>query len=162
TRRHGDVPELLGQTVVVLGGSAGIGFETARRAHDEGADVIVTARNADRLRDAARELGAVDSAAFDANDAAALQPFFQSLPRPIDEVVVTAGGPYYAPFREMDLADAVRHVDERLTLLLHVAREAMDRVRPAGSLIFVSGTGARRPAVGLSIASAMTAAVPAL
>ena len=33
-------PELLGQTVVVIGGSAGIGFETARRARAEGANVI--------------------------------------------------------------------------------------------------------------------------
>jgi NADP-dependent 3-hydroxy acid dehydrogenase YdfG len=36
-------PELLGQTVVVIGGSAGIGFETARRAHAEGAKVILGA-----------------------------------------------------------------------------------------------------------------------
>jgi NAD(P)-dependent dehydrogenase (short-subunit alcohol dehydrogenase family) len=35
-------PVLLGQTVVVIGGSAGIGLETARRARAEGADVIVT------------------------------------------------------------------------------------------------------------------------
>jgi NAD(P)-dependent dehydrogenase (short-subunit alcohol dehydrogenase family) len=34
-------PELLGQTVVVIGGSAGIGLETARRARREGADVIL-------------------------------------------------------------------------------------------------------------------------
>jgi len=31
--------ELLGQTVVVIGGSAGIGFETAHRARAEGAKV---------------------------------------------------------------------------------------------------------------------------
>jgi hypothetical protein len=30
-------PELLGQTVVLIGGSAGIGLETARRARTEGA-----------------------------------------------------------------------------------------------------------------------------
>src|SRR5215470_20038905 len=39
-------PELLGQTVVVIGGSSGIGLETARRARAEGADVILTGRNA--------------------------------------------------------------------------------------------------------------------
>ena len=39
-------PELAGQTVIVIGGSAGIGFETARRARAEGADVILTGRNA--------------------------------------------------------------------------------------------------------------------
>jgi len=38
-------PELLGQTVVLIGGSAGIGLETARRASAEGADVILTGRN---------------------------------------------------------------------------------------------------------------------
>ena len=38
-------PELLGQTVVVIGGSAGIGLETARRARAERAKLILTARN---------------------------------------------------------------------------------------------------------------------
>ena len=37
-------PELVGQTVVVIGGSSGIGFETARRARAEGAKVILTGR----------------------------------------------------------------------------------------------------------------------
>ena len=46
-------PELLGQTVVLIGGSSGIGLETARRAHAEGADVILTGRHADRLERAA-------------------------------------------------------------------------------------------------------------
>jgi NADP-dependent 3-hydroxy acid dehydrogenase YdfG len=42
-------PELTGQTVVVIGGSAGIGLETARRARAEGAEVILTARDPGRL-----------------------------------------------------------------------------------------------------------------
>jgi NAD(P)-dependent dehydrogenase (short-subunit alcohol dehydrogenase family) len=37
-------PELAGQTVVLIGGSAGIGLEAARRARAEGAEVILTAR----------------------------------------------------------------------------------------------------------------------
>jgi NAD(P)-dependent dehydrogenase (short-subunit alcohol dehydrogenase family) len=41
--------QLAGQTVVVIGGSSGIGLETARRARAEGADVILTARDPDRL-----------------------------------------------------------------------------------------------------------------
>src|SRR5262249_21945942 len=49
-------PELLGQTVVVIGGSSGIGFETARRARAEGARVILTGRNAERLQHAAGEI----------------------------------------------------------------------------------------------------------
>ena len=47
---------LLGQTVVVIGGSAGIGLETARRARAEGAKLILTGRNLERLQRAASEL----------------------------------------------------------------------------------------------------------
>ena len=54
-------PELLGQTVVVIGGSAGIGFETARRARAEGAKVILTGRNAERLEHAASEIDALST-----------------------------------------------------------------------------------------------------
>jgi short-subunit dehydrogenase len=90
-------PELLGQTVLVIGGSAGIGLETARRARAEGASVILTGRNPERLKQAARELDAQRTAAFDANDPAALQAFFQELTTPIDHVMVTAGAPHYGP-----------------------------------------------------------------
>src|SRR5215470_5953528 len=88
-------PELPGQTVVVLGGSAGIGFETARRARAEGANLILTGRDPERLQRAASELGAQSTAAFDAMDPAALERFFRELPGPIDHVMVTAGRPRY-------------------------------------------------------------------
>src|SRR6476660_9154869 len=101
-------PELLGQIVVVIGGSAGIGLETARRARAEGAEVILTGRNAERLESAAREVGAASTAAFDAGDLGALDRFFEGLPDPIDHVMVTAGGPYYAPLAEIDVAKASR------------------------------------------------------
>src|SRR5215471_4309057 len=87
-------PELLGQTVVVIGGSAGIGLETARRARTEGADVILTARNPERLQAAAGEVGALRTAAFDANDPASIEKFFLDLPAPIDHVMVTGPGPH--------------------------------------------------------------------
>ena len=155
-------PELLGQTLVVIGGSSGIGLATARRARSEGAEVILTGRNPDRLRDAAQDVGALSSATFDATDSTAVEHFFGGLPRPVDHVMVTAGGPYYAHLREMDLGQGLRYVGEHLGLILQVARESIDRVRPGGSLIFMSGTGARRPAPGLVISATMTAGVPAL
>jgi NAD(P)-dependent dehydrogenase (short-subunit alcohol dehydrogenase family) len=160
TRRR--EPELLGQTVAVIGGSAGIGLETARRARAEGAEVILAARNPDRLQRAAEEVGALGAAAFDAADPAALGRFFQDLPGPIDHVMVTAGRPYYAPLAEMDLEQARRSVDDHFWLALHVAREASGKLRPGGSLEFVGGTGGRRPGVGRSLIGAVTAAMPAL
>jgi NAD(P)-dependent dehydrogenase (short-subunit alcohol dehydrogenase family) len=158
----GREPELLGQTVVVLGGSAGIGLETARRARAEGADVILTGRGPEHLRHAAQELGALSTAAFDATDPAALGRFFGDLPERIDHVMVTVGGQYYAPLDDMDFAQARRAIDEHLMLTLQVARDAMGTVRPGGTLLFMTGTGTRQPGVGLSIAAITAAALPAL
>jgi NAD(P)-dependent dehydrogenase (short-subunit alcohol dehydrogenase family) len=155
-------PELLGQTVVIIGGSAGIGLETARRARAEGASVILAARNSERLTEVARELGAKHSVAFDANDFAALAAFFQGLPTPIDHVMVTAGAPHYAPPLEMSAEQARRGLTEHLVLALEVARNTVGKIRPPGSLVFIGGTGARRPRVGLAIASTATVAYPTL
>jgi len=52
-------PELVGQTVVVIGGSAGIGLETARHARGEGADVVLVGRDRDRLEQAAAEVNLI-------------------------------------------------------------------------------------------------------
>jgi NAD(P)-dependent dehydrogenase (short-subunit alcohol dehydrogenase family) len=156
-------PELLGQTVVVIGGSAGMGLETARRARAAGADVILTGRDPQRLRHAAGELGALSTATFDAHDPAGLDGFFEQLAVPIDHVMVTAGGPYYAPLAEMDFEQARRALAASPMLMLGVARHAAaGRVRPGGTLLFVGGTGGRRPRPGLSILAALTAALPAL
>ena len=154
-------PALLGQTVIVIGGSAGIGFETARRARAEGAKLILTGRNRERLDRAASELNASRTAAFDATDPASLDRFFRDLPT-IDHVMVTAGRPYYARLRDMDFEQVRRLVDEHLLLVLQVARNAVNKVRPGGTLLFMGGTGGRRAAVGLGVTSALTAATPAL
>jgi NAD(P)-dependent dehydrogenase (short-subunit alcohol dehydrogenase family) len=155
-------PELLGQTVVVIGGSAGIGLETARRARAEGAKLILIGRNPEPLQSAANELGAQSTAAFDATDSAALERFFRDLPGTIDHVMVTAGGPHYARLLETDFEQARRALDAHPLLMLQVARNAAHKVRPGGTLVFMGGTGGRRPSIGLGIVPAVTAALPAL
>src|SRR5262245_13090246 len=153
-------PELTGQTVVVIGGSAGIGFETARLARQEGADVIITGRDPDRLDRAGGELGA-RCEAFDATDFARLGEFFDELSM-IDHVLVTGPGPYYAPLAEFDVEAARRDVDAHLLLPVEVARHAGPKVRPPGTLLFIGGTGGRRTAPGLTLIAALTAAQPAM
>jgi NAD(P)-dependent dehydrogenase (short-subunit alcohol dehydrogenase family) len=153
-------PELLGQTVVLIGGSAGIGLETARRARREGADVVLTGRNPERLERAALDVDARSTAAFDATDSAALKRFFDGLPGLIDHVLVTGPGPSYAPLLEMD-ADQVREaLGDHVVLALEVARHAAGKMRPGGTLILMGGTGGRRISRELGIVSAATAALP--
>ena len=154
-------PGLLGQTLVVIGGSSGIGLETARLASGEGAKLILTGRNPEPLQRAASELDALSSSAFDATDPASLERFFQGLPATVDHVMVTAGRPQYGRLLDMDFAQARRALDEHLLLMLQVARNAAHKVRPPGTLLFMGGTGGRRPSIGTGIASTVTAALPA-
>ncbi|MGA8151471.1 MAG: SDR family oxidoreductase [Terriglobales bacterium] len=155
-------PELSGQTVVVIGGSAGIGLETARLARAQGAKVILTGRSPEPLQRAANELAALSTAAFDAADPASLEQFFRNLPSTIDHVMVTAGQPHYGRLLDMDFEQARRALDEHLLLMLQVARNAVHKVRPGGALVFMGGTGGRRPSIGLGIVPTVTAALPAL
>ena len=152
---------LLGQTVVVIGGTSGIGLETARLARANGADVVLTARNPDRLREAAEELGALSTAAFDATDLDSLGRFFDGLPTPVDHVLVSGGGPYYAPLAEIDFDEARRDMERHIWVPLRVAQRAVDGVRAGGSLLLIGGTGGRNPRAGALI-STFTAALPAL
>jgi NAD(P)-dependent dehydrogenase (short-subunit alcohol dehydrogenase family) len=122
--------QLRGQTVLVIGGSAGVGLETARLARAEGADVIITARDPDRVHRAGLELGA-GIAAFDATDFDRLEKFFGALASPIDHVLVAGG-------YDGD-------VDRQLLLPVNVARNAKGKVRPGGTVLFIGVTDCRRP-----------------
>ncbi len=153
-------PQLPGQTVVLIGGSAGIGLETARLARAEGAEVILTARNPERLEQAALAVNARSTAVFDATDPAALERFFDALPDQIDHVLVTAGGPRYGPLLEMDAAEVREALSGHIVVGLEVARLAAGRIRPGGTLLLMGGTGGRRITRGLGIASAATAVLP--
>jgi NAD(P)-dependent dehydrogenase (short-subunit alcohol dehydrogenase family) len=153
---------LTGQTVVLIGGSAGIGLETARQARAEGAAVILTGRSPERLERAATDVGAQRTAAFDATEPAELDRFFRDLLDPIDHVMVTGPGPYYAPLADLDRERAHRDFDNHQWLAVAIAQHAVGRVRPGGTLLFTGGTGGRGRGHGLSLIAAATAAMPAL
>jgi NAD(P)-dependent dehydrogenase (short-subunit alcohol dehydrogenase family) len=153
-------PQLLGQTVVLIGGGAGIGLETARLARAEGADVVLADRDPQRLEQAALDVDARSTAAFDATDAASLRRFFDGLPGQVDHVLVTAGGPSYGPLLEMTAAEVRDALSGHVVLALEVARHAVGKMRPGGTLLFMGGTGGRRIGRGLGIASAATAVNP--
>ncbi len=150
-----------GQIVVVIGGSAGIGLETARAARADGADVIITARNPERLQQAGQELGA-STVAFDATDFDALERFFDELAGPIDHVLVTGPGPYYALLQDFEREPARRDFESHMLLPIEIARLAVGRVNPGGCLLFMGGTGGRRAVPGLALIAGLSAALPAM
>jgi NAD(P)-dependent dehydrogenase (short-subunit alcohol dehydrogenase family) len=155
-----DKLQLEGQTVVVIGGSSGIGLATARRARDQGARVIITARDPDRLFRAGLELRA-SIAAFDATDLDRLARFFAELPGQVDHVLLSGGGPCDTAVADLGPETARRDVDRHLLLPLQVARNAADKMRPGGTLLLISGIGGRSATAGAVIAAVSTA-LPAM
>ncbi|GAB3607050.1 SDR family oxidoreductase [Conyzicola nivalis] len=145
---------------MVLGGSSGIGFAVAELARDEGANVVLTARDPGRLRAAAERIGAVGSAAFDVSAHGELVAFFDQIGA-VDHVFVAAGGPYYAPLADIDLDAATQSVAGAVGTMLDLARIVPPKLGRGGSLTFMSGTGPRRPAPGASVIAAMAAATTA-
>ena len=138
-------PELLGQTVVVIGGSAGIGLETARRARAEGAErhpYWPRSRPPAARRDRARR---AEYRGLRRHRSCVARAVLRRPAGPIDHVMVTAGGPTTAALLDMDFDQARRALDAHLLLALQVARHAAGKVRPGGTLLFMGGTGARRP-----------------
>jgi NAD(P)-dependent dehydrogenase (short-subunit alcohol dehydrogenase family) len=157
----GREPQLDGQTVLVIGGSSGIGLETARRAHSEGASVIITARDPERVHRAGLELTAC-IAAFDATDFDRLGRFFAAIPTQIDHVLVTVSGPRRVPLAEFNVNDARRELDAHLVLPLRVAREAAAKVRSGGTLLFTGCIDGGYADAGSAFVSALTASLSAM
>ena len=81
---------LANKTVVVLGGSSGIGLATAKAAKAEGADVVITGRSQPRLDAARAEIGGeVRAVALDVADENGMRALFGSLPK-VDHIFVSA------------------------------------------------------------------------
>ena len=145
---------------MVIGGSSGIGLETARRARAEGAGVIITARDADRLHRAGLELGA-SIAAFDATDFDRLEGSSRSCLRRSTTSSLPALATTMRRWRTSTSTRPAATVDALLLLPLQVARDAAGKVRPGGTFsspLHPWPSYGRRPFIPLRI----TAALPAM
>ena len=151
-----------GSSVLVIGGSSGIGLATARLALEAGAEVAIAGRNAERLAEAARTLGkSVRSFAVDAKDAEQVGRLFADLGE-LTHAVVLAGEQPVGAVRDTDLGYFHQAMDARFWGALHVCRYGGPVIAPGGSITLCSGVIAHRPVPGRALGTASTAAVEAL
>lgn len=150
--------DLSGQSVLVIGGSSGIGRATAEAAKALGAAVTIAARNPERLAAVAAELG-VAGVPLDTTDNAAVEAFFASAPV-FDHVVVSAAATKSGPVRVLPLAAARAAMESKFWGAYHVARSA--RIAPQGSLTFITGYLSQRPSAGATTQGAINAALEGL
>jgi len=152
--------------VLIAGGGSGMGLALARRCLAEGARVTIVGRRADRLATACESLGRPDGLACAVADISRETEVAALFARvgPLDHVVSTAADIAGAYRLLPDLGlDAVRKViDSKVVGPLLLAKHGARHLTPGGSLAFVSGVAAYRPAPRGAAVAAVNAAIEGL
>lgn len=136
-------PQLSGRTVVVTGGTRGVGAGIAKAFVEAGAQVVACARRAPEV-----PVEGVEFASVDLRDPPAVRDFFAALPR-LDVLVNNAGG---GPYRLLADADAERHarvLELNLVAPLTASLAAYEHLRRAkGSVVMIGSVSGSRPSPG--------------
>jgi 3-oxoacyl-[acyl-carrier protein] reductase len=144
-----------GETALVVGASEGIGYESAKGLLEEGAEVLICSRNADKLRRAAQQLEQasgrrVQWLAADvtqAADVARLKSWLGQERASLDILVVAVGGSQRAMFEDLDDAAWKANYEFNLLGTVRVMRETLDLLKKsrAGRIVILGAAGARMP-----------------
>ncbi len=159
---------LHGRTVVVAGGSSGIGLAAGVLLRTAGARVVLVARDASRLAAAAASVraaapgadGDVVTGVADAADEDALRLALDPI-EAIDHILVTAGTLVMGPLTVIDRKLGSPVMDSRLWAAYAAARIAHSRLSAGGSLTLLSGDFVKRPIPGAALAAAALGAIEA-
>ena len=149
---------LQGTKVVVVGGSSGIGLATAGLARQEGADVVIASRSADKVKVAAAKVGATGLVADVTKDDSVAALFAQT--GPVDHVVVSAAQLRTGPFKTVAMEDVRSTMESKFWGAWRVARAA--ELKPGGTLTLVSGFLSVRPRPAAAITAAANGALESL
>jgi len=148
------------QSVLIVGGSSGIGAAAALAFAAAGARVTIAARNAERLDAVAHQAkGRIATAVLDTADTAGVEAFFAQRPA-FDHVVISAAQTPTGPVRKLPLQDARSAMDSKFWGAYGIARAA--RIADGGSLTFVSGFLSVRPSKTSPLQGAINAALESL
>ena len=157
---------LQGKVAVITGGNSGIGFATAQAFIAEGAQVVITGRNAQAVHEAAGQLGSrtvgVVSDAASMADVHQLAGQVRAHHPYIDVLFVNAGVSYSAPFAQVDEA----HFDSQFNINLKGAyftiQQLLPLLRDGGSIILNASATVHQAFAGISVYVATKAALASL
>ena len=148
---------LSGKTIIVIGGSSGIGAAVAQAALARGAHVIVAGR-----RLAPGSDSGLRNEPVDVTDSASLKQLFETVGR-FDHLVYTSGPSVRAkPLIETDLDEAQDNFDVKLWGALRAIQNALPFMDEQGSITLTSGQLGRKLAAGQFIKTGINAATEAL
>ncbi|AMM92630.1 short-chain dehydrogenase [Peribacillus simplex] len=150
---------LKGKKVVIIGGSSGVGFESAKQVIAQGAGVIIASRSEDKLQNAKEKLGDRATALIlDTTQEQQVQSFFEKVGQ-FDHLVVSAAETSGGSFLQTDTAKARQLFENKFWGQYYAAKYGAPKILPHGSIILFSGVVAYKSMVGSSILGAVNAAV---
>lgn len=154
---------LNGKSIVVLGGSSGIGLAVAREAAREGASPVIVSSNRTRVDAALKSLpDGAEGHAADLGSDASIRALFAELGS-FDHLVYTAGeNLLLATLDNLDLDWARGFFGVRYWGALAAVKHGAPHIRPGGSITLTSGLAAARPHAGWSVASSICGAMEGL
>ncbi|MFG2962572.1 SDR family oxidoreductase [Streptomyces sp. NPDC048288] len=134
---------LSGRTVVVTGGTRGVGAGIARAFAEAGAQVVACAR-----RPPGQHLDGVEFIPLDLRDPPAVRAFFGALPR-VDVLVNNAGGTPYRPLADADAERHARVIELNLLTPLTASLAAYEHLRRTrGAVLMIGSVSGARPSPG--------------
>jgi NAD(P)-dependent dehydrogenase (short-subunit alcohol dehydrogenase family) len=146
--------------IVIIGGSSGIGLAVALRCLAAGHRVVVAGRSAERLAAARAQLGSPERLA-DIGVKADLASLFGAAGA-VAHVVVTAADLPYGRLGELAEDSMLRAVRSKVLGPLLAAQAAAPRLAERGSITYISGIAAYRPALGGSLAATVNGALESM
>lgn len=154
--------ELAGQRVVVIGGKSGIGLGIANAAKHAGADVVVASRR-QASQTERPDLSCFEQVVLDIRDENGVRAAFETIGA-FDHLVIAAGPGFgsWGSFGDDDMSGVRSYLESKFLGSWACARYASARLRPNGSITFMTGGTAARSKVGLAAVTSTFAAVEAL
>lgn len=152
--------DLQGKTVVIIGGSSGMGFATAKLAMENRASIVIASRSQEKLADAVKKLGNIRAITADITREPDIQALFTALEH-VDHIFVTTGEAFFGKIMETPLETFRNDVEQRFWGPLFVVRHAAPKMTQ-GSITFLSGLYGSKPEAETVVTSAMDAAIEML
>lgn len=150
------------KTVVVVGGSSGIGLAVAHKAAAEGAVVHIVGRSGDRLRRAKAIMAApVTLHEADIRREADVLTLAGNIPL-VDHLVISAADNVFKPFAEITTGEIEAMLSTKFWGAIHLIRHLAPQLDSRGSITFFGGAAAHKASPGASIVAALNASMEGL
>ncbi len=149
-------------TVLIVGGTGGLGREVAAHYAKEGREVIITGRDPARTQEVAADLGRnTSSIAFDLAEPETIAAALSEVGN-VDKLVLSAIARDNNPVRDYDVGGAVMLATMKLVGYTEVIHTLLPRLADDSSVVLFGGRAKDRPYPGSTTVTAVNGAVSSM